>query len=782
MIEVVADGTATRLQIPGVEVGGKTGTAQLGTEPPLQSHAWIIAFAGPPGQTPTVAVAVIVEGQDGRQRADRRPGGRPDRQAVIEAALRAAARARRPTPPPHHDHVPAAVADDRHPAADPSGRPSAALRAPRRLGRRCRTANRSSQRPLRGAAPHRARRHGRGLPGPRPAARPARSRSRSCSPSSPPTRRSWPGSAGRPRPPPTSTTPTSSASTTGARRAAPTTSSWSTSTGAALSEILRAEGPLQPKRAAGIAADVAAALGFAHRNGVVHRDVKPGNILITSGGQVKVADFGIARAITVEPRRTSPRPARSWAPPPTSRPSRPRATPSTPAATSTRSASCSTRWRHGKPPVQRRQPGGHRLQARAGAAAVAARQVPRRARRPTRPSRCKALAKDPDDRYQDADELRADLRRFREGRPPCSRGRGAAARAAARGRARPPPATTAVRPARADRAAAAGRPSRPTSTRRQPAHRLVLRCHPAAPARRPRRAAVRCSASSSGIFDDQAAAGRRSPTWSARPCDAATQQLDEPGFEVAEHRSGGVRQRPEDAGHQPGPAGGRRRSTRAARSRSPSAPDPTPAEHPDLLERSDRGRGPSQPILEAAGFDPADDHHQDRASPTPRPARWSAPSPGRRPSSRSTTTIVLVRVDRHARDHHHHDRGHRPPPRRTDHHRGAPPPPPTPTTTTPTTTDATDHHDVDHHRPTDRPAARRRAAPVDAGGQAEASTWARKLRTRSWPPTVRIDSGWNCTPSVGASRWRRPITRPSSVSAVISSTSGTGARSTTSEW
>src|SRR3954470_3515341 len=74
--------------------------------------------------------------------------------------------------------------------------------------------------------------------------------------------------------------------------------------GRPLSQILRADGPLLPDRAATIAADVAAALAFAHRNGVIHRDVKPGNVLITNDGLVKVADFGIARAGNTEENLT----------------------------------------------------------------------------------------------------------------------------------------------------------------------------------------------------------------------------------------------------------------------------------------------------------------------------------------------------------------------------------------------------------------------------------------------------------------------------------------------
>ena len=67
--------------------------------------------------------------------------------------------------------------------------------------------------------------------------------------------------------------------------------------GRTLREILKTEGALLPRRAAEIAAEAAAALTVAHQAGVIHRDIKPGNIMITNDGAVKVTDFGIARAL-----------------------------------------------------------------------------------------------------------------------------------------------------------------------------------------------------------------------------------------------------------------------------------------------------------------------------------------------------------------------------------------------------------------------------------------------------------------------------------------------------
>lgn len=64
--------------------------------------------------------------------------------------------------------------------------------------------------------------------------------------------------------------------------------------GLSLADQLDAEGPLSPQRAAHIGAEVLSALRAAHEAGVLHRDVKPGNVLLSNDGRVVLTDFGIA--------------------------------------------------------------------------------------------------------------------------------------------------------------------------------------------------------------------------------------------------------------------------------------------------------------------------------------------------------------------------------------------------------------------------------------------------------------------------------------------------------
>jgi serine/threonine-protein kinase len=67
--------------------------------------------------------------------------------------------------------------------------------------------------------------------------------------------------------------------------------------GVTLRDIVHTDGPIPPRRAIEIIADACQALNFSHQHGIIHRDVKPANIMISKTGAVKVMDFGIARAL-----------------------------------------------------------------------------------------------------------------------------------------------------------------------------------------------------------------------------------------------------------------------------------------------------------------------------------------------------------------------------------------------------------------------------------------------------------------------------------------------------
>ena len=110
--------------------------------------------------------------------------------------------------------------------------------------------------------------------------------------------------------------------------------------GTDLKALLHAEGALDPARALAICSQVANALDAAHANGLVHRDVKPSNVLLDASEHVYLADFGLTRRLDELGGPAGE--GRPWARPPTSPPSRSKASRSTAARMSIRSAVSST--------------------------------------------------------------------------------------------------------------------------------------------------------------------------------------------------------------------------------------------------------------------------------------------------------------------------------------------------------------------------------------------------------------------------------------------------------
>ena len=119
--------------------------------------------------------------------------------------------------------------------------------------------------------------------------------------------------------------------------------------GPSAADMLREQKRLELDEAISVVRDACHGLDYAHRAGVVHRDVKPGNLLVAAESHTtKLADFGIAKAARAD--RASPRSARCSAPPPTCRPSRPAARRRARRRTSTRSGVCAYQFLAGRLP------------------------------------------------------------------------------------------------------------------------------------------------------------------------------------------------------------------------------------------------------------------------------------------------------------------------------------------------------------------------------------------------------------------------------------------------
>lgn len=110
--------------------------------------------------------------------------------------------------------------------------------------------------------------------------------------------------------------------------------------GKSLAEVIREDGLLEPRRAAEVGLAVLDVLRSAHREGILHRDVKPSNVLIADDGRVVLTDFGIAQ-VEGDPSITST--GMLVGAPPTSPRSAPAGTSPAPRPTCGRSAACCTR-------------------------------------------------------------------------------------------------------------------------------------------------------------------------------------------------------------------------------------------------------------------------------------------------------------------------------------------------------------------------------------------------------------------------------------------------------
>jgi serine/threonine-protein kinase len=186
--------------------------------------------------------------------------------------------------------------------------------------------------------------------------------------------------------------------------------------GESLAELIEADGRLHPDRAAEIASEMASALGYAHRSGgVIHRDVKPGNVLLTPDGTVKVADFGIARAISDSSDRNLTKTGAVMGTATYFSPEQARGLRVDPRSDIYALGCVLYEMIIGQPPF-----------AGENAVAIATKHVrdqpvPPRRIDPAVPETLEAIilkcmAKDPDHRYPSARDMRSDLRRHREGK------------------------------------------------------------------------------------------------------------------------------------------------------------------------------------------------------------------------------------------------------------------------------------------------------------------------------------------------------------------------------